>query len=122
MAYNLELREKAVAAVAEKGRNKKDIVELFGISLASLNRWFRQQREQGQIRIKRPPGRNRSIDKEGYRALERQVEEQPAGSLQSYCELLAAQGYKRVSRSTLQRMLARLAMTRKKNASSSSEK
>ena len=119
MAYEVALRKRAVAAVAELGKKKAEVVEFFEISLASLNRWLKQQREEGHLEIAHSPGRPREVAEQGLALLVQDVKEQPDASLAERCEQLESNGYARVSRSTMQRMLARLAITRKKNASPS---
>lgn len=115
MAHPLEIRERAVTAIEEKGQEKADVVMMFAISLASLNRWLRQKREHGHLEIGKPPGAPAKLDARGYELLKAQVKAQPDATLDERCELLLEQGCARISRSTMQRMLASLAITRKKN-------
>lgn len=115
MAHPLEIRKRAVTAVEEMGQEKAEVVTMFAISLASLNRWLRQKREQGHLEIGKPPGAVVKLGTSGYEALEAQLKTHPEATLDERCELLLAQGYERVGRSTLQRMLAKLGVTRKKN-------
>jgi transposase len=115
MAHPLEIRERAVKAIEEKGQEKADVVMMFAISLASLNRWLKQKREHGHLEIGKPPGAPAKLGAKGYEALAAQVKARPDATLAERCELLLEQGHERISRSTMQRMLARLAMTRKKN-------
>lgn len=115
MAHALEIRKRAVAAVEGMGKEKAEVVTMFAISLASLNRWLRQKREQGHLAIGKPPGAVAKLGASGYQALEAQLKTHPEATLDERCELLVEQGYERVGRSTMQRMLASMAITRKKN-------
>ena len=114
MAYEVALRKRAVAAVAELGKKKAEVVEFFEISLASLNRWLKQQREQGHLEIAHSPGRPRDVAEQGLALLVQDVKERPEATLAERCEQLEHNGYARVSRSTMQRMLVRLAITRER--------
>ena len=113
MAYPIEIRERAVAAV-EKGKDRNDVVETFDISLASLKRWLKQKREQGHLRIGKPPGAPVKLDEATLRYLKQHVKEEADASLAERCQAVVAQGYKAVSRQTMQRGLKRLGISRKK--------
>lgn len=115
MAHALEIRKRAVAAVEEMGEEKAEVVTMFAISLASLNRWLRQKREQGHLDIGKPPGSAVKLGASGRKALEAQLKTHPDATLDERCKLLLAQGYGPVGRSTIQRMLVSMAITRKKN-------
>lgn len=118
MAHPLEIRKRAVAAVEEIGQEKDEVVTVFAISLASLNRWLKQKREQGHLEIGKPPGAVAKLGANGYELLQAQLKTHPEATLDQRCELLVGQGYERVGRSTIQRMLASMAITRKKNVRS----
>ncbi len=47
-AYSVDLRQRAVAAVAA-GTPRSEVVRLFGLSLATLKRLLKQQREVGHL-------------------------------------------------------------------------
>ena len=55
-AYSQDLRERVLRAV-DQGRPRAEIVQLFGISLATLKRYLKQRREEGHVRPKVIPGR-----------------------------------------------------------------
>lgn len=114
MAHPLEIRERAVAAVEERGVEKSEVVAIFEISLASLNRWLKQKREQGHLEIGKPPGAVAKLGPEGCEVLRAQVNAHPEATLDERVLLLVEQGHERVGRSTIQRMLANLSITRKK--------
>ena len=67
MAYSLDLRERIVATVKE-GVNQPEVAERFRVSLSSVERYLRRER-QGELRAKPPPGRPASISIEAYEAL-----------------------------------------------------
>lgn len=113
MAHPLEIRERAVAAVT-KGKDRNEIVESFEISLASLKRWLKQKKEQGHLRIGKPPGAPRKLDQASLDYVKEHVKEKADASLAERCQAVVAQGYKAVSRQTMQRGLKRLGISRKK--------
>ncbi len=55
-AYSQDLREHILRAVA-LGRPRAEIVQLFGVSLATIKRYLKQQREEGHVQPKAIPGR-----------------------------------------------------------------
>ena len=55
-AYSQDVREHVLRAV-DLGHPRAEIVQLFGISLATLKRYIKQRREEGHVRPKAIPGR-----------------------------------------------------------------
>ena len=55
-AYSQDLREKVLRAV-DQGQARQEIVELFGVSLATIRRYLKQRRETGSLAAKAIPGR-----------------------------------------------------------------
>lgn len=55
-AYSLDLRERIVRAV-DQGYPRAEIVQLFGVSRATIKRYVKQRRETGHLRRKPIPGR-----------------------------------------------------------------
>ena len=55
-AYSQDLREHVLRAV-NHGYPRAEIVQMFGISLATLKRYVKQWREEGHVRPKVIPGR-----------------------------------------------------------------
>ena len=114
MAHPIEIRERAVTAVEEKGVEKAEVVTLFDLSLSSLNRWLKQKRERGHLEIGKPPGAPVKLGTQGHEALQAQVKAHPEATLDERVLLLVEQGHERVGRSTIHRMLVSLNITRKK--------
>ena len=85
MAYSLDLRERVVAAVKE-GMTQPEVAERFKVSLSSVERYVRRERE-GALRAKQPPGRPASITPTLYGALAEQVAQHNDASLKEHCEL-----------------------------------
>src|SRR5947209_18047894 len=55
-AYSQDLREKVLHAV-DQGKSRREIVSMFGVSLATLKRYLKQRRETGNVLPKPIPGR-----------------------------------------------------------------
>ena len=115
MAHSIRIRELAVVAI-EKGKDRKEIVETFNISLASLKRWLKQKSEQGHLRIGKPPGAARKLDETALKFVKQQIKKKPDINLKELCQVLTEQGYYPISVKTMQRVVKRLGLSRKKNA------
>lgn len=73
MAYPVKLREKALAAL-RGGHSKKEVNEIFGLSINTLKKWEDLEKETGSLE-KRPLNRKpHKIDRE---ALKEYVEKNP---------------------------------------------
>ena len=55
-AYSDDLRERIVLA-AEHGMRRREMVAVFRVSLATINRYLKQRRDSGHLQPKRRPGR-----------------------------------------------------------------
>lgn len=115
-AYSLDLRERAVAAF-EADMPWQDIVAVFGISRATLNRWRQRLRATGGLAPGRSPGRPRAIPSAQEPALAQQLAAAPDASLAQHAQQWAADQGTPVSPSALRRAILRLDWTRKKSPS-----
>ena len=115
-AYSEDLRQRIVEAV-EGGEHPEEVAGVFSVSLASVKRFVKQRREQGHLRSKSPPGRPRTLSGADERLLAEQVKEYKDASLQEHAEMLNEATGHGISFMTVQRTLARLGITRKKDAS-----
>ena len=113
-AYSLDLRERVVRAVDE-GYPRAEIVKMLGISLATIKRYLKQQRQQGHVQAKAIPGR----PPKKLAALQAGVVEQlqafPDVTLERHCELWEQSHGVRVSRWTMSQAIKRVNWTRKKS-------
>ena len=55
-AYSQDLRERILRAV-DLSRPRAEIMQLFGVSSATIKRYLKQRREEGHVRPKAIPGR-----------------------------------------------------------------
>jgi transposase len=110
VAYSTDLRIKALAAV-ERGVAKRDVCDMFNISLSSLYVWIQRQKETGSCHAKTAyqKGYGQKItDLEAFKSF---VQQHPDKTQAEMAELWSGE----VSRRTISRMLQKIGFTRKKN-------
>ena len=112
-ALSLDLRERVLAAVA-LGASHRQAGERFGVSAASVSRWRRREREQGNAQPKALGGDRRSgrIEAQAATTLA-ELERVPDISIEELRRALVAKGLV-FGFGTLQRFFARHKITRKK--------
>jgi transposase len=113
-AYSLDLRERVLRAV-DQGKPRSEIVNLLGVSLATIKRYLKQRRETGHVRPKAIPGRTPKKGAALQAGLVAQLQAQPDASLETHCQLWENEHGMRVSTSTMSRMIERVGWTRKKS-------
>ena len=115
-AYSLDLRLKVLDAV-DRGIPRREVVETFGVSMPTLERYLRRRRRTGNLAPKPSPGRTPSIlaTPRERRALWEQLEENDEATLERHCELWEERGGTKVSVSTMSRAVRRLGWTYKKS-------
>jgi transposase len=126
-AYSEDLRRKIVDAV-RRGASKRETAGLFGVSLSSVKRFTRMEREGNSLAPKQPPGRPPKGTDTVRRLLLADPAERPAASApERRCHLQRMTG-ESMSDSTVRRLVRRLGHSRKKDppshpsATSSSER
>jgi transposase len=112
-AYCKDVREHVLRAV-DQGHPRAEIVQLFGVSFASITRYLKQRRETGDLSPKTIPGR----PSKKYAALEAglvaQLKAYPAGTLEVHCHLWESTHGMWVDHTTMNRAIRRVGWTRKK--------
>jgi transposase len=111
--YSHDLREKIVAALLA-GISRKQIVQIFKVSLSTIQRFHKQWRTEGSLLAKKASGRPLKIKPEHYEALASQIEAAPDVVLAEHCQTWHTTQQVLVSRATLCRTLARIRYSRKK--------
>lgn len=114
-AYSADLRKKVVEANARGDRTQHEIADDFGIGVASVVRFVARAR-QGRLAYVRPstvPSR-RALDAAGEERVLALARATPDASEVELADELANEGI-HVSRSTVNRVLKRHGMTRKKD-------
>jgi transposase len=115
-AYSQDLRERILRAV-DQGKTRDEIVQLFGISHATIKRYVKQRREQGHVQPKAIPGRPPTKRAPLEAGLQAQLEKQPDATLQEHCDAWEAETGIRVSSTTMSRAIEHVEWSRKKKSS-----
>ncbi len=113
-SYSEDLRRKIVAAV-ERGVSKSEIARLFDVSLSSVKRYVRMAGSEGSLAPKKRPGRIPKVDEKTERLLNEDMKERPAATITERLRFLEMITGKRLSYSTVWRVLKRLGWSRKKD-------
>jgi transposase len=113
----MDLRQRIVAA-RQAGESKLSLSRRFAVGYATVNRYMRQLEQRGSLAPKpHGGGMPRAVDAQGEALLRALLEEKPdltdAELTQRYCE----RGGKAASKSSINRALQRLSLTRKKSRS-----
>ncbi len=103
-------------AAVDRGVPRKEIVGVFGVSLATLKRWLKRRKEGEGLDPKPSPGRTPTIlaTDEEKRALWAQLEANDDATLERHRELWEEERGVAVSVPTMSRAVRKLGWTRKK--------
>ena len=113
-AYSVDLRERIVAAAA--GEAHRAVAARFRVSLATVGNYLRLRRATGSRAPRPRPGGTPDIPPARYPALRAQLAADPDATLAQHCATWAQAEGQLVSVSTMDRTIARLGWTHKKNA------
>ena len=83
-AVSKEVREKIVQAYNKGGRTQQEISEIFGVSLSSVQKYLKKQRETGDLEPCKQPGRPPTITDSELQLIKEIVETNPDGRLIDY--------------------------------------
>jgi transposase len=111
--YSQDLRERILRAV-DDGYPRAKIVQLFGISLATLKRSIKQRRDEGYVRTKAIPGRPPKKRAQVEAGVLPQLQAHDDATLEQHCAMWEQAHGARVSRWTMSRAIKKLGWTRKK--------
>ena len=121
-AYSVDLRERVVAAFDRASMTDQEAAALFKIGEATVRRWKRLQRKQGSLEPKPFGGGNPPrVAPEQYPVVHAIVEEQPDLTDQEVAWEFHRQTGRSVSRSSMNRTLLKLNLTRKKKTLTATE-
>ena len=112
-AYSQDLRERVLRAL-DQGKPRQEIVEMLGVSLATLKRYLKQRREQGHVRPRVIPGQVPTKRVKLQAGLEPQLRAPDDVTLERHCDLWERTHGERVSRWTMSRAIKGLGWSRKK--------
>jgi transposase len=117
-AYSVDLRERVVAAFDRDGMTDQEAAALFKIGEATVRRWKRLKRETGELH-RRPGGGGNPprVATDQYDVVRAIVRETPDLADQEVAWEFHRRTGRSVSRSSMNRILLKLALTRKKRPS-----
>ena len=118
-AYSEDLRQKIVDAL-KRGMPKSEAAGLFGVSLSSVKRFARMERDGVSLAPRKPPGRPPKSNDTIRRLLSEDLAERPAASRPAasaserrrYLQRMTGES---MSDSTVRRLVRRLGHSRKKD-------
>lgn len=119
-AYSQDVRERVLRAV-DQGHPRAKIIQLFGVSRASIKRYLKQRREEGHVRPKAIPGRPPKKRAQVQASVISQLQAHGDVTLEQHCAMWEQTHGERVSRWTMSRAIKRLGWTRKKKSLRASE-
>jgi transposase len=111
-AYSVDLRTKVLRAV-DQGYARKEIVQLLGVSPATIKRSLKQRRETGNVAPKPRPGRLPKKLGPLQAELVAQLQTHDDVGLEGQCRLWEQSHGVRVSTATMSRAIKRVGWTRK---------
>jgi len=106
-AYSKDLRLRVLAAV-DRGMPRKDVVEVFRVSLPTVKRWLKRRRETGDVEVEPIPGRP-SVKGTALRVwLPGQLRANPDLTLAEHCAAFEQESGTVVSTANMSRNIRRL--------------
>ena len=118
-AYSEDLRIRIVHCVAS-GQDVIEVAKRFEVSPRTVERYVKQQREQGVLAPKKHPGRQPILREAQVEALRANLVEEPGLTLAERCDWLHEYEGVKVSVPTMYRWVKRLRYSRKKARSAPS--
>jgi transposase len=88
-AYSQDLRERVLRAV-DQGIPHQEVVQVLGVSLATIGRYLKQRREMGHVRPKAIPGRPAVKGAVLRASLHTQLQAYPDVTREEHCRLFQA--------------------------------
>jgi transposase len=111
--YSEDLRRRVVQAVSGE-LSRREAARVFQVSLPTIKRWVRQQRETGDLAPKPIPGPPALKRDALLAALPERLVEQADATLEAHCSWWHEQSGVAVSTATMSRAITALDWTRKK--------
>jgi transposase len=116
-AYSKDLRLKVLAAI-DRGVPRKEVAQIFGVSLPTIKRWLKRRRESGDVEPKQIPGPPARKGAALEQALPSQLRANPDFTLEEHRELFEETYGISVSTASISRAFERLGLPLKKRHSS----
>ncbi len=106
-AYSKDLRVKVLSAIY-RGIPRREVANLFGVSLSTIKRWLKRRHQTGDMNIHKIPGRPSVKGKALRHWLPEQLKSNPDLTLREHCEAFEDETGVEVSEATMSRNIARL--------------
>ena len=106
-AYSKDLRLKTLAAI-DRGIPRKEVAELFGVSMSTIKRWLKRRHLTGDVNIHKIPGRPSVKGKALREWLPGHLKSNPDLTLSEHCEAFFDETGVEVSEATMSRNIARI--------------
>ena len=106
-AYSKDLRLKVLSAI-DRGIPRKEVADLFGVSLSTIKRWLKRRRQTGNVNIHKIPGRPAVKGKALGEWLPQQLKRNPDLTLREHCEAFFDETGVEVSEATMSPNIKRL--------------
>ena len=106
-AYSKDLRLKVLSAI-DRGIPRKEVADLFGVSLSTIKRWLKRRRLTGELNTYKIPGRPSVKGKALRQWLPDQLKSNPDLTLNEHCEAFEDESGVEVSEATMSRNIRRL--------------
>ncbi len=114
----MDLRKRVVEARREYGWTYAQTALFFSIGIATVNRWFRRERETGSVAPRsRGKGPKPILCEEKLRWIAELVKEKPDRTIAQLVDVLRERRAVSISTSTMSRALESLGLSRKKKPS-----
>lgn len=120
-AYSQDLRERVLGAI-DQGKTRKEVVELFDMSLSTVKRYLKQRNQMGHVRPKKIPGRPSIKQASLQEKILKHLEANPDATLAEHCVLWEEESGIKVSIMTMSRAIDASGWTRKKTIVASERK
>jgi transposase len=106
-AYSKDLRLKVLSAI-DRGIPRREVADLFGVSLSTIKRWLKRRHLTGDVNIHKIPGRPSVKGKALRQWLPSQLTSNPDLTLREHCEAFEDESGMEVSEATMSRNFRRL--------------
>ena len=97
-----------VLSAIDRGIPRKEVSDLFGVSLSTIKRWLKRRRQTGDVDIYKIPGRPSVKGRALREWLPSQLGSDPDLTLKEHCQAFFDETGVEVSEATMSRNIARL--------------
>jgi transposase len=115
--YSKDLRLKVLEAL-DRGMPRKEVAQIFGVSMPTIKRWLKRRRETGEVDPKPNPGPPARKGALLEQALPSQLSANPDFTLEEHRQLFEESHGMSVSTASISRAFERLGLPLKKRHSS----